>query len=151
MSGGIPVCSTLWKLPLGSRLKSHRVQTVFEVWVRVGTCFRCQSLSASAYARSLMTKEDYLLMLKWVCVKHHLVLSWEAGHSSVTRTVSWERYGGGNEETSYWTFTVIPWRGSNGNSPFLLWTMCMLCLVPLSPVPHFCIKWHQRKAVALLD
>lgn len=30
-----------------------------------------------------------------------------------------------------------------GKSPFLLWAVCTLCLIPPCPVSPVCVKWHQ--------
>lgn len=147
MSGQIPVCSNLWKVPLECGLKSHRVQHVFEAWVRMRTCFSCHFYFT--LCPFVDCKGRLSLYAEMSLCEHHLGPSREAGRKSVTRTVSWQRYGGGDEETSHWTFTVIPHRGSDGNSQFLLWTVCMLCLGPLSPVPHFVLsgtRENQRPA-----
>lgn len=135
---------TLWEVPLECKLKCHGVQHVLEAGIRMRTCFSCpQSLLLQSVSSHWLQRKIIPCVEEGLC-EPHLVPSCEAAHISVTRTVSWEGFGRGNEESPDWTFIVIPQRGSD-ETLFLLWTVSMLCWLPLCPDPHFVLSGTREK------
>lgn len=123
---------------------SLRVQNVFQVGVRMRTCLSSPQ-SLLLQFMSFHWLQRTIISLSWNesvgTLSSHPSGTQNTGtmNYSVTRTVSGGD-GGGNEETSHQTSTIIPQRLSDGNSLFLLWTGYMLCSVPLSGVSHFVLS-----------
>lgn len=150
VSGQIPDCSTLWRVPLECRLKSQGVQPVPEARVRMRICFSCpQSLLLQSMSSHWLQGRINPLMLKWVCVNPIQCLP---GRQDIFQSqgLSWEGYGGGHEESPDWMFTVIPQRRSDGNPVSCMSNVYFVLGSSQSRSP-LRITWHQREAVALMD